>query len=219
MRKLLGRQQAVLRLIGLRKSNVSELTAAIKALAAEYGMSGMTLRRLEKRYLESGLAGLTRSGRDDKGKSRSMCLEARRMICELDLDGNKLTANAILDMVAADALELGTDACRECPYNPDSQAHAAMQQTEMADYYPACDEAGGGIIAPANRHAVNRVIAQHQPRRPGLRAVRAQGMGSAVYDQGSAPEAGYSERGLVRRPSSVRRHSCLTIAGGRSAPG
>lgn len=192
MRKLLGRQQAVLRLIGLRRSNVSELTAAIEALAVEYGMSGMTLRRLEKRYLESGLAGLTRSGRDDKGKSRSMCLEARRMICELDLDGNKLTANAILDMVSADALELGTDACRECAYNPDSQAHAAMQQTEMADYYPACDEAGGGIIAPANRHAVNRVIASINP-------------GDRVYARygRKAWEAQFMTKGLRRKPDIV----------------
>ena len=105
--KLLERQKAVLRLRGLRQTAEEDLTGAVNALASEYDMSGATLRRLEARYMAEGLKGLARRGRNDKGESRSMCLGARRMICELDLDWNRLKANTILDMVKDRARELG----------------------------------------------------------------------------------------------------------------
>ena len=127
--KLLERQKAVLRLRGLRQTAEKDLTGAVNALAAEYGMSGATLRRLEGRYIEEGLQGLTRRGRNDKGESRSMCLGARRMICELDLDWNRLKANTILDMVKDRARELGPQGCKECPYNHDSENYGTTTAT------------------------------------------------------------------------------------------
>lgn len=160
LEKLLQRQRAVLRLIGCREKGGSDLTKETERIAEEHGMSAMTLRRLETRYLKDGLAGLVRSGRSDKGESRSMCREARRMIYELYLDANLLKANTILDMIAAEAQRSGADACRNCPYNPESSAYAAVQATDLAEHYTPCDTAGTGILPPANRHAVNRVIAE-----------------------------------------------------------
>lgn len=119
IKKLLNRQTAVLRLRGLRRGASGDLTSGIEALAQEFGMSGATLRRLETRYNAEGLAGLARRGRDDKGESRSMCLEARRLICEMDLDWRKLAANVILDAVLDRARELGARGCENCPYNHD----------------------------------------------------------------------------------------------------
>ena len=163
VRKLLERQQAVLQLIGYRAGNGRDMLKTVERIAAEHGMSRMTLRRLEARYLDAGLGGLVRSGRSDKGESRTMCLEAQRRIYELYLDANKLKGTTILDMIASDARELGPDACRNCPYNPESRAHAELQASDLAGYYPACDEVGDGIRPPKNRHAVNRAIAGINP--------------------------------------------------------
>lgn len=194
VRELFERQQAVLRLIGMRESGSKPrgMTEAVEAMAAEFGMSGATLRRLEKRYRESGLAGLVRSGRNDKGESRSMCREAQRRIYELYLDGNKLKAATILDMIASDAREFGPDGCRDCPYNPASGVHQKLQLSDLASYYPACEEIGGGLIPPANRHAVNRVIAEINPA-------------DATYARygRKAWEAGYMMKGVRTKPDTV----------------
>ena len=122
-------------------------------------MSGATLRRLEKRYKEEGLTGLTRNGRSDKGKSRSMCLEARRRIHDLYLGPEKYTAARVLELIAADAQKLGPGICAECPYNPASEAHQELQLTDLASEYPACDQIGGGMVPPPSRHVVNYAIA------------------------------------------------------------
>lgn len=189
---LLKRQQAVLRMIGLRESGTRELTQAFEETAAAFGMSAQTLRRLEKRYQEKGLAGLVRSGRSDKGESRTMCREARRRIYELYLDANKLKANTILDMIASDARQMGPDACRSCPYNPESREYAAIQRSDLAEYYPACDEVGNGIQPPNNRHAVNRVIAGINPA-------------DATYARygRKAWEAGFMTKAIRKKPDAV----------------
>lgn len=159
LRTLLDRQQAVLQMIGLKESGAEGLSQAREETAKAHGMSSMTLWRLEKRYLEQGLAGLVRSGRDDKGKSRSMCLEARRLIHDAYLGPNKLAANAVLDIVAAKARQLGASGCAHCPFNPESTEHWEKIASDEANWYPECDEAGNGIRPPKNRHAVNRVVA------------------------------------------------------------
>lgn len=161
--KLLEKQKAVLRLRGLRLTADKDMTGALDALAAEYDMSGATLRRLEARYIEEGLQGLARRGRSDRGESRSMCLEARRMICELDLDWRKLKANTILDIVKDRSRELGPQGCLECPYNHDSDNYAALEAQGEGQWYPECTEAKHGLIPPGNRHNVNWVIASISP--------------------------------------------------------
>lgn len=156
--KLLTRQTAVLRLRGLRRVVTEDLTGALNALASEYGMSGATLRRLEGRYIEEGLRGLTRHGRSDKDESRVMCLEARRLICEMDLDWRKKKANTILDVVLDRARELGPRGCEECPYNHESANYAALEARGEAKWYPECTEEKLGLIPPNNRHNVNYII-------------------------------------------------------------
>ena len=192
LRTLLDRQQAVLQMIGLKESGAEGLTRAREETAKAHGMSSMTLWRLEKRYLEQGLAGLVRSGRDDKGKSRSMCLEARRRIYEFYLDANKLKANTILDMIASDARQMGAKACQSCPYNPESSQYAQLQASELAEYYPACDEVGNGIRPPKNRYAVNRVIAGINPA-------------DATYARygRKAWEAGFMTKAIRKKPDAV----------------
>lgn len=183
--KLLERQKAVLRLRGLRQTVAEDLTSAVNALAAEYGMSGATLRRLEGRYIEEGLQGLARRGRNDKGESRSMCLEARRMICELDLDWKRLKANTILDMVKDRARELGPQGCKECPYNHESENYAALEAQGEGQWYPECTEEKLGLIPPNNRHNVNWVIAsiskeERDYMRKGRKAWEAAHMSKAI---------------------------------------
>ena len=183
--KLLERQKAVLRLRGLRQAVEEDLTGAVNALAAEYGMSGATLRRLEGRYIEEGLQGLARRGRNDKGESRSMCLEARRMICELDLDWKRLKSNTILDMVKDRARELGPQGCKECPYNHESENYAALEAQGEGQWYPECTEEKLGLIPPNNRHNVNWVIAsiskeERDYMRKGRKAWEAAHMSKAI---------------------------------------
>ena len=156
--KLLIRQTAVLRLRGLRRVVTEDLTGALNALASEYGMSGATLRRLEARYMAEGLKGLARHGRSDKDESRVMCLEARRLICEMDLDWRKKKANTILDVVLDRARELGPRGCEECPYNHESANYAALEACGEAKWYPECTEEKLGLIPPNNRHNVNYII-------------------------------------------------------------
>ena len=187
--ELLNRQQAVLQCMGLRDCKGKGLTAAIEAVAAAHGMSGATLRRLEKRYRAQGLAGLTRSGRSDKGESRCMCLEARRRICAEYLDAGLLTANAILDRLFAEA---EPEACAHCPYCPTSAEHANLQLTDLAEAFPDCDEAGSGLIGPTNRHAVNRVIQQiTEEEKTYMRRGR------------KAWEARYMTKGIRKKPETV----------------
>lgn len=192
LKRLLDRQKAVLQVIGYRESGGNKLTEAIDEIAVEHGMSGATLRRLESRYMAEGLNGLVRSGRSDKGESRTMCMEARRRIYALYLDANKLKGATILDAIAADARAEGADACRECPYNPESRSHAAIQRSDQAEYYPECDEAGNGLIPPQNRHAVNRVIKGIKP-------------GDAIFARygSKAWEADYMMKGMRRKPDVV----------------
>ena len=156
--KLLIRQTAVLRLRGLRQVVTEDLTGALNALASEYGMSGATLRRLEARYMAEGLKGLARHGRSDKDESRVMCLEARRLICEMDLVWRKQKANTIMDVVLDRARELGPRGCEECPYNHESANYAALEACGEAKWYPECTEEKLGLIPPNNRHNVNYII-------------------------------------------------------------
>ncbi len=159
VQQLLVRQQAVLRVIGLKAAGVTSLTDEINRVAADCGMSGATLRRLTDRYCAEGLSGLVRKGRSDKGEARTMCLEARCMVYEMDLDYRRMPANVILDAIRERARELGPLGCENCPFNHESDNFAALEESGEDRWYPQCDQIGGGVLAPLNRHAVNRVIA------------------------------------------------------------
>ena len=127
---LLERQEAVIAFHVLKRDGKGKLKERIDALAAQYGVSGMTLRRWVKGYAENGLGGLVREGRSDKGKSRTMCDEARRYICEQYLSPEQRTQALIRDKLEDRIRELGPMGCENCPYNPESANHLALIGTE-----------------------------------------------------------------------------------------
>lgn len=157
-KKLQLRQEAVTKATALRAKASRNLTEQIRALADEYKISERTLFRWEAEYLERGLAGIARKDRKDKGQSHTMCAEAKRYIAEQYLDPKKRTQQYIMDKLAERAAELGPDGCKECPYNPKSRNHLALMNGPDAAFYPPCDRAGCGMIAPNTRYAVNFVI-------------------------------------------------------------
>ena len=87
-----------------------------------------------------------------------MCLEARRFICAEYLDPKKRTQQYILDKLQEHASALGVNGCKDCPYNPKSRNHLAIMNTRDAQFFPACDRAGSGILVPETRYAVNYVV-------------------------------------------------------------
>lgn len=158
-KQLQKRQEAVTRVTAIRSDGKRNITERIRALAAEYGVSERTLHRWENEYLDNGLSGIARKERKDKGESHSMCAEARRFVCEQYLDPKKRTQKYILDKLQERTTLLGPDGCKECPYNPRSRNHIALMNGPDAEFFPACDQAGNGIIAPPSRYAVNFVVA------------------------------------------------------------
>lgn len=161
--ELLSFQKAVFAAHTIRQSTDRNKTEQLRALAAEYGISERTLYRWEKQYQEAGLGGYARKGRSDKGVSRAMCSESVRYIRELYLQPQRRAQAQILDKLIDRAAIMGLKACAECPFNPLSKNHAAIQGTQDAPFYPACNQTGGGIITPGSRHAVNEVIRQIPP--------------------------------------------------------
>lgn len=158
LRALLERQEAVIAFHVMKRDDKGDLTQRLAALAAEHDVSSMTLRRWVKSYAEEGLGGLAREGRSDKGKSRCMCMEARRFICEQYLSPEQRTQALVLDKLTDRIRELGADGCKNCPYNPTSANRLALIGTEDEAFFPACDQAGNGIIMKGGRDAVRRVV-------------------------------------------------------------
>ena len=158
MNKLMQRNEAVVKVTALRAQASRNLTEQIRALADEYGVSERTLFRWEAEYLEKGLAGIARKGRKDKGQSHTMCAEAKRFIVEQYLDPKKRSQQYIMDKLTERAAEFGADGCKSCPYNPRSENHIELLNGPDAQYYPACDQAGHGIVTPNTRYAVHFVI-------------------------------------------------------------
>lgn len=156
---LLERQEAVIAFHVLQRDGKGKLKERIDALAAQYGVSGMTLRRWARGYAENGLGGLVREGRSDKGKSRTMCDEARRYICEQYLSPEQRTQALIRDKLEDRIRELGPMGCENCPYNPESANHLALIGTEDEPFFPPCGQAGHGILMTGGREAVRRVVA------------------------------------------------------------
>lgn len=159
MRELLKKQEAVLAARAIREASGRDVTQQLRELAASYGISERTLRRWEDGYEADGFGGLARDKRADAGQSRTMCKEARRFICERYLQPSKPSQATVLDLLMDRARELGPRGCDECPYNPSSANHVALQGTPDAAFFPACDCVGNGIIIPDKRYPVNRVIA------------------------------------------------------------
>ena len=123
---------------------------------------GVSLRRLYEwvaAYEERGISGLMNATRRaDAGRSRSMCMMAQDYITANYCASSQVGQNRILYNLRTVADKLGTDACDVCPHNPDSLNRCEMLKRGAVSEYEACDMAGGGMLIPANRHAVNRFI-------------------------------------------------------------
>lgn len=158
MRKLLDKHALVVQAQEIRLQAQRNTLEQLKALANEHGISERTLYRMEKAYKAEGLAGLARDARSDAGKSRSMCLEAQRFVCEQYLNASKKAQNSIFEQLIDRANDLGPRGCDECPYNPASENYVALHNTDDGIFFPACDRVGNGIIVPERRYSVNRVI-------------------------------------------------------------
>lgn len=156
---LAERQQAVMALDGILGSSERGKGAAIDELAARIGVSGRTLRRWHTAYKERGLAGIMdKVERKDKGKTRSMCQLAQDYIEAQMGDNRKFPQTLVLERLRERAQDLGNNACDCCVYCDGSSARRALRPAQR-DAYPVCQLAEGHMVIPANRHAVNRVVA------------------------------------------------------------
>lgn len=158
--ELAERQQAVMALDGILSSaERGARTAAIGELAKKYGVTGRTLRRWHAAYKERGLAGIMdKVERKDKGKTRSMCPLAQDYIEAQMGDNRKFPQTLVLERLRERAQELGDNACDCCVYCDGSSARRALKPAQR-DAYPICQMAEGHMVIPANRYAVNRVVA------------------------------------------------------------
>lgn len=157
---LADRQQAAMVMDGILSSGeLGKRTAAINELAAKYGVTGRTLRRWHAAYKERGLAGIMdKVERKDKGKPKSMCRLAQDYIEAQMGDNRKFPQTLVLERLRERAYELGDNACDCCVYCDGSSARRTLKP-DQREAYPVCRMAEGRMIIPANRYAVNRVVA------------------------------------------------------------
>lgn len=157
---LADRQQAVMALDGILMSGErGKRTAAIEELAAKLGVTSRTLRRWHAAYKEHGLAGIMdKVERSDKGKTKSMCQLAQDFIEAQMGDNRKFPQTLVLERLRERAYDLGNNACDCCVYCDGSSARRALRPAQR-EAYPICRMAEGHMVIPANRHAVNRVVA------------------------------------------------------------
>ena len=144
---------------GIRETCVHSMQKKLESLAKSNGITLRTLYRMEKRFAEGGLHGLMRKARKDAGNTRTMCGEARRRIWEHYLQPNRRTQETVLRLVTDQATIEGSAACENCRFREGSAARAELTLTDLA-HFPACDQAGNGLVVPPNRSSVSRVIAQ-----------------------------------------------------------
>ena len=158
--ELAERQQAVMALDGILSSGeYGKRTAAIDELAKKNGVTSRTLRRWHAAYKTGGLAAIMdKVERKDKGKTRSMCQLAQDYIEEQMGDNRKFPQTLVLERLRERAQELGDNACDCCVYCDGSSARRALKPAQR-DAYPVCQMAEGHMVIPANRYAVNRVVA------------------------------------------------------------
>lgn len=157
--ELANRQQAVMALDGILSSGERGRTAAMDALAGTLGVTSRTLRRWHAAYKERGLAAIMdKVERRDKGQSRTCCQLARDFIEAQMCDNRKFPQTLVLERLRERAQELGDNACDCCVYCDGSSARRALKPAQR-DAYPVCQMAEGHMVIPANRYAVNRVVA------------------------------------------------------------
>lgn len=158
--ELAERQQAVMALDGILNSGErGKRTAAIDELAKKNGVTSRTLRRWHAAYKTGGLAAIMdKVERKDKGKTRSMCQLAQDYIEAQMGDNRKFPQTLVLERLRERASDLGDRACDCCVYCDGSSARRALKPAQR-DVYPVCQIAEGHMVIPANRYAVNRVVA------------------------------------------------------------
>ena len=156
--QLFRRQRAVLTVLGIRKAGGGGVTRAIEAVASEYGVSSRTLRRWETGYAEAGLAGIMDAVEySNKGEFKNLCQLAKDCIEYAVCGHNKLPKSRILMRLQERAIQMGDDACENCPYCSGSEARDELRPEQLADY-PICDRAMGRMIVPESCDAVERFV-------------------------------------------------------------
>ena len=131
----------------------------IAELAKKNGVTSRTLRRWHAVYKTGGLAAIMdKVERKDKGKTRIMCQLAQDYIEAQMGDKRKFPQTLVLERLRERAQELGDNACDCCVYCDGSSARRALKPAQR-DAYPVCQMAEGRMVIPANRYAVNRVVA------------------------------------------------------------
>ncbi len=159
---LLTRRRLVLIAKGIRENNCGDVQKRMEALAKENNTTMRTIYRWEQAYAADGLKGIMKQPRKDAGEPRTMCLEARRYIWSEFLQPNRRTQETALRKTRDRADIEGPKACENCLFREGSAARAQLSADDLP-HFPACDQAGNGLIVPPNRSSVSRVIAQLTP--------------------------------------------------------
>ncbi len=191
LEELLARRHAVAECATL--SGMRNALEGKKEIAERYGISLRRLYELCKAYEAKGVAGLMRSmGRSDKGQARTMCAMAKDFIINRYCSASQVTMNKTLSNLKELAASLGAGACDICPHNLGSPYRAEMIRSGAVDEYAPCDQAGGGLIVPQSRCAVNRFV-EHIPKQ----VIDAGRLGWSYW------EAHYQPKALREKPETV----------------
>lgn len=181
---LMKRLDIVRQCKALIDSKPKGLTEKIEQLAKDNGISQSTLRNWVKKYDNGGLGEIVRVGRSDKGKARNICLWAQKMVEERVCQKNQPTNRAVYNELIKNAEELGSKACLNCPYNPNSARRVELLRSGVLSEEIACTAPSKvGLIVPQHYCTVDRFI---KDMNKGLKAFAR--LGNSAWEKGYMPK-------------------------------
>lgn len=154
--RLLGVQDMIL----YKTSGFRDVCTYRSIIASHLGISPTRLSQLEQAYKKDGIIGLMdKFERGDKGKSRSLCLLAQRLVYEKSTV-KKLSAPQILSELIHYRDTFPASLCACCIYNNSSLEYGAQEQQRSSEStpFPQCDLRKEGLVIPQSASTITRFL-------------------------------------------------------------
>ena len=162
LKELLMRQQAAKEALALVATTAkgSGRTEVLEALAAKRDVTSRTLRRWAEDYQRDGLRALMRPiHQASKGTRQSLCPAAYQYVCAQYLDDVKRTQSTVYAKLIQYAASKGPDACAACLFNEACADRERLTGEGLAVYQPCAFPKTGGLVVPACRQTLSRILA------------------------------------------------------------
>lgn len=209
--RLLGVQD----IIRYKANGFRDVCAYRRIVASHLGISPTRLSQLEQAYKKVGIIGLMdKFERGDKGKSRSLCLLAQRLVYEKSTV-KKLSAPQILSELIHYRDTSPASLCACCIYNNPSSEYGAQEQQRSSEStpFPQCDLRKEGLVIPQSASTITRFLHSDQGHfrayySQTLAVVRPAGKasaGSPIFDDDS------KEYPIVINPKYLNRERYLIV--------